>query len=239
MSAKSPFPLKLPPLLVARAVAGALEEDLGQAGDITTDCIIPAEARGEAAIVARQAGVVAGLDLAEAAFKALDPDISFKRIVDDGGAVRWIFDDGSSLDGAHMARMVRYQAVSSKMGYREHPIRRKLKWHAGTDFAAPIGTPVRAFADGTILKADKNWVSGRFIAIKHDDGHVSKYLHLDAFAPKAFQQPGPLERPQRASVAVRTEKKGVRRPQHELPRFVHGGEHALGEEAHASVREPE
>jgi nicotinate-nucleotide pyrophosphorylase (carboxylating) len=87
MSAKSPFPLKLPPLLVARAVTGALEEDLGQAGDITTDCIIPAEARGEAAIVARKAGVVAGCDLAEAAFKALDPDISFKRVVDDGGQV--------------------------------------------------------------------------------------------------------------------------------------------------------
>jgi nicotinate-nucleotide pyrophosphorylase (carboxylating) len=87
MSAKSPFPLKLPPLLVARAVASALEEDLGSAGDITTDSVIPAEARGEAAIVARQAGVVAGLDLAEAAFRTLDPEVSFIRVVDDGGEV--------------------------------------------------------------------------------------------------------------------------------------------------------
>lgn len=87
MSAKSLFPLRLPPLLVARFVASALEEDLGSAGDITTDCIIPAEARGEATIVARKAGVVAGLDLAEAAFKALDPEVSFIRMVDDGGEV--------------------------------------------------------------------------------------------------------------------------------------------------------
>jgi nicotinate-nucleotide pyrophosphorylase (carboxylating) len=87
MSDKSPLPLKLPQLLVARAVAAALEEDLGEAGDITTDCIVPADAQGKAAIVARQAGVVAGLDLAEAAFKALDPDASFKRVIDDGGKV--------------------------------------------------------------------------------------------------------------------------------------------------------
>ncbi len=87
MSEKSSLPLKLPPHLVESAVAAALEEDLGTAGDITTDAIVPADAQGEAAIVARQAGVVAGLDLAEAAFRALDPDTRFVRIVEDGGRV--------------------------------------------------------------------------------------------------------------------------------------------------------
>ena len=79
--------LKLPPFLVERAVAVALEEDLGAAGDITTDAIIPADAQGEAKIVARKAGVVAGLDLAEAAFRALDPEAKFTRVVEDGGKV--------------------------------------------------------------------------------------------------------------------------------------------------------
>jgi nicotinate-nucleotide pyrophosphorylase (carboxylating) len=87
MSAKSPFPLHLPPRLVETAVAAALAEDLGSEGDITTDAIVPAGATGEAAIVARQDGVIAGLDLAEAAFKALDPKISFVRVVQDGGEV--------------------------------------------------------------------------------------------------------------------------------------------------------
>ncbi len=87
MSGKSSFPLTLPPQLVAKAVAAALEEDLGAAGDITTDSIVPAEAQGEATIVARQAGVVAGLDLAEAAFRALDQDARFERVVEDGGRV--------------------------------------------------------------------------------------------------------------------------------------------------------
>jgi nicotinate-nucleotide pyrophosphorylase (carboxylating) len=87
MSAKSPFPLAMPRLLVERAVAAALDEDLSTAGDITPDAIIPADASATAAIVARQAGVVAGLDLAEAAFKALDPDIRFTRTLTDGGCV--------------------------------------------------------------------------------------------------------------------------------------------------------
>ena len=69
MSDSTAFPLKLPPLLVERAVKAALKEDLGQAGDITSDAIVPADAQGEAASVARQDGVIAGLDLAEAAFK--------------------------------------------------------------------------------------------------------------------------------------------------------------------------
>src|SRR5262245_46252048 len=87
MSAKSPFPLALPRLLVERAVLAAPDEDLGSAGDITTNAIVPADATATAAIVAREAGVVAGLDLAEAAFRALDPAIGFTRIVADGGSV--------------------------------------------------------------------------------------------------------------------------------------------------------
>lgn len=79
--------LRLPPFLVERAVAAALEEDLGAAGDITTDAIVSADAQGEAEIVARKAGVVAGLDLAEAAFRALDPEAKFTRVVEDGGKV--------------------------------------------------------------------------------------------------------------------------------------------------------
>jgi nicotinate-nucleotide pyrophosphorylase (carboxylating) len=85
---EAPSPaLELPPLLVEQAVAAALEEDLGHAGDITTVAIIPADARGKAAIVAREEGIVAGLDLAEAAFRILDPEVKLTRIVADGHKV--------------------------------------------------------------------------------------------------------------------------------------------------------
>ena len=79
--------LELPPLLVHRAVAAALEEDLGQAGDITTDPIIPDDATAAAEIVARKPGVIAGQDLAAASFKALDPDAEFVVDVADGGKI--------------------------------------------------------------------------------------------------------------------------------------------------------
>ena len=79
--------LALPPLLVEHLVAAALAEDLGQAGDITTDSIVPRELRSQARIVARKQGVIAGLPLAEASFKALDPACSFELTVEDGAKV--------------------------------------------------------------------------------------------------------------------------------------------------------
>jgi nicotinate-nucleotide pyrophosphorylase (carboxylating) len=65
----------LPPLLIEPVVRAALLEDLGRAGDITTDAVIPAEARLSGVIAARQAGVIAGVDTAVLAFRLLDPAI--------------------------------------------------------------------------------------------------------------------------------------------------------------------
>ncbi len=65
----------LPAVMVEPLVRAALLEDLGLAGDITTDAIVPATARTETALVARQNGIVAGLDFAVAAFRLIDPAI--------------------------------------------------------------------------------------------------------------------------------------------------------------------
>lgn len=78
----------LPALLVEPIVLAALREDLGRAGDITTDAVIPAGTHMVAAMVARQRGVVAGLQCAELAFRALDPDISLQVAKYDGDAVQ-------------------------------------------------------------------------------------------------------------------------------------------------------
>ena len=85
---RRPTPLgDLPELLIAHHVTIALEEDLGRAGDITTDSIIPPEARALAVIKAREDGVVAGLQLACAAFKALDRDAEFSSELADGAVI--------------------------------------------------------------------------------------------------------------------------------------------------------
>ncbi len=70
-----------------RIVAEALTEDLGLAGDITSQTIMPENLLGEAVIVAKQSGVVAGLFVGEAVFHALDPDTVFDSRVDDGDEV--------------------------------------------------------------------------------------------------------------------------------------------------------
>lgn len=75
-------------LLVEDAVRAALGEDLGRAGDITTQATIPASAAAHAAIRAREAGVVAGLALAREAFRLIDARVLFEAKVDDGAHVR-------------------------------------------------------------------------------------------------------------------------------------------------------
>jgi nicotinate-nucleotide pyrophosphorylase (carboxylating) len=68
--------MSLPAVMIEPLVRGALLEDLGRAGDVTTDAIVPAQARLSAALVARQPGIVAGLDLALLAFRLTDPSIT-------------------------------------------------------------------------------------------------------------------------------------------------------------------
>ncbi len=69
---RDPIP-PLYPLLYEPLVRRALEEDLGRAGDLTTDAVVPASARGEARVVARSGGRIAGLPAALSAFRLLDP----------------------------------------------------------------------------------------------------------------------------------------------------------------------
>ena len=77
----------LPRLLVEPIVRAALLEDLGRAGDITTDAVIPADARLRGAIVAREPGVVAGVDAAVLAFTLIDPAITVAVERPDGSQV--------------------------------------------------------------------------------------------------------------------------------------------------------
>lgn len=78
----------LPRLVIEPAVRIALMEDLGLAGDITSNAVIPTDHRARLALISREAGIIAGLDAAELAFHLLDPTISFVRHVEDGAATR-------------------------------------------------------------------------------------------------------------------------------------------------------
>ncbi|WP_319518745.1 carboxylating nicotinate-nucleotide diphosphorylase [uncultured Martelella sp.] len=77
----------LPRLVIEPAVRRALEEDLGLAGDITADSVIPPAHHSSVVMAARKPGVVAGLDAAELAFTLVDPSIRLTRHAEDGSAI--------------------------------------------------------------------------------------------------------------------------------------------------------
>jgi len=81
------MPSPLPSVMTEPLVRMALLEDLGRAGDLTTDAIVPADRRATALLVARQPGVVAGLELARLAFQLIDPAIELAIKLNDGAVL--------------------------------------------------------------------------------------------------------------------------------------------------------
>jgi nicotinate-nucleotide pyrophosphorylase (carboxylating) len=77
-------PVPLYPILYEPLIRRALEEDLGRAGDLTSDAVLPPDLRGEARIVARAAGRLAGLPASLSAFRILDPEIEIETRAADG-----------------------------------------------------------------------------------------------------------------------------------------------------------
>lgn len=78
----------LPRLVIEPLVRAALLEDLGRAGDLTTDAIIAPEARASVALVSRESGVIAGTDCARLAWELVDPRIEVTGLLPDGSRVR-------------------------------------------------------------------------------------------------------------------------------------------------------
>src|ERR1700761_4802822 len=78
----------LPMIMIEPVVRAALLEDLGRAGDLTSDAIVPADERAKTVLEARQPGVVAGLDFAICAFRLIDPAIRVDVALPDGSRLR-------------------------------------------------------------------------------------------------------------------------------------------------------
>ena len=85
MSGSSITPL--PRILIEDSVKAALQEDLGRAGDVTTLSVVPAKSQSRVMMRAREAGVIAGLEMARAAFRLIDPTLKIAVISPDGTKV--------------------------------------------------------------------------------------------------------------------------------------------------------
>ena len=89
---------------------------------------------------------------------------------------------GKSVQKALMKTPINGARLSSSFGMRKHPIDGFNKMHKGTDFAAPMGTPIMASGDGKIKKAGWCGGGGNCIVIKHNSTYQTVYAHMSKFA---------------------------------------------------------
>ncbi|OZA61013.1 MAG: hypothetical protein B7X78_07710, partial [Sphingomonadales bacterium 39-62-4] len=99
----------------------------------------------------------------------------------------WFDGNGATTKRGLMRTPVDGARISSKFGMRFHPVLHYNKLHGGTDFAAPIGTPIYAAADGTIEFAAMKGANGNLTVLRHDNGWRTLYLHQNVFSPGIAQ----------------------------------------------------
>ena len=90
--------------------------------------------------------------------------------------------NGKSVKKALMKTPINGARLSSPFGMRKHPIDGFNKMHKGTDFAAPMGTPIMASGDGVVKKAGWCGGGGNCVVIKHNSTYQTVYAHMSKFA---------------------------------------------------------
>ena len=91
--------------------------------------------------------------------------------------------DGKSLKKAFLKSPLEFSRISSGFSMRLHPISGQWKQHKGVDFAAPIGTPIRAAGDGVVDFAGGQNGYGNVVVLKHWANYSTAYAHMSRFAP--------------------------------------------------------
>ncbi|WP_261389840.1 peptidoglycan DD-metalloendopeptidase family protein [Ferrimonas balearica] len=88
-------------------------------------------------------------------------------------------DKGNAMRKAFLRAPVQFNYVSSNFNPRRlHPVTGKVRPHRGTDYVAPVGTPIMAAGDGTVIASAYNNLNGHYVFIQHSNTYVTKYLHL-------------------------------------------------------------
>ncbi|KZE35106.1 M23 family metallopeptidase [Crenobacter luteus] len=90
--------------------------------------------------------------------------------------------DGTPLKKGFGLQPVDGARISSGFGLRRHPILNSLRLHAGVDYAAPTGTPIRAPADGVVTTAETQNGYGNVVMVRHNGKLTTVYGHLSRFA---------------------------------------------------------
>jgi murein DD-endopeptidase MepM/ murein hydrolase activator NlpD len=103
--------------------------------------------------------------------------------LDQGEGVEYYDQSGKSLRKALLKYPIEFTRISSRYTMnRFHPVQKRWKAHLGTDFAAPVGTPIRSVGDGTIEEAQYKSNNGNYVKIRHNGTYTTQYLHMSRIA---------------------------------------------------------
>jgi len=106
--------------------------------------------------------------------------VYFEREPGKGG---YFAPDGRSVQRSFLQAPLRYSRISSSFSTaRRHPILKVTRPHHGIDYAAPLGTPVWAVAEGEVIHRGRAGGFGNLVKVRHKTGYVSYYSHLSRFA---------------------------------------------------------
>ena len=98
------------------------------------------------------------------------------------GSIGYFTPEGKSIEKSLMRTPINGAKLSSRYGFRIHPIIGYNQMHQGTDFAAPVGTPIMASGAGTVEYAGWKGGYGKFISIRHSPVYQTNYAHLQDYA---------------------------------------------------------
>ncbi|CAH0532641.1 hypothetical protein VST7929_00481 [Vibrio stylophorae] len=86
---------------------------------------------------------------------------------------------GEAMKKAFLRAPLDFRRVSSNFNPRRlHPVTGKVRAHRGTDYVAPVGTPIMAAGNGTVIASSYNKFNGNYVFIRHNATYITKYLHL-------------------------------------------------------------
>ncbi|MCW8332250.1 peptidoglycan DD-metalloendopeptidase family protein [Vibrio paucivorans] len=113
---------------------------------------------------------------------------TFTAILDDNTG-NYFDENGRAMKKAFLRSPVDFRRVTSNFNpRRRHPVTGKIRAHRGTDYAAPVGTPIWAAGDGVVQKSSYNQFNGNYVFIRHSNTYVTKYLHLQRRMVKTGQR---------------------------------------------------
>ena len=96
------------------------------------------------------------------------------------GIVEYLDQDGKNLRKAFLQSPIKFGRISSRYNLRRRIALygNRVRPHKGTDFAAPVGTPIMSTANGTVIESSYTRANGRYVKVRHNNTYDTQYLHM-------------------------------------------------------------